>query len=113
MADDPIDLRLRALASAPRRDLLAALADGERGVGELADAADLSQPATSQHLRVLRDAGVVQVRAEGNRRLYAIDGSALDEVRQVLDRFWAGRLDALARRAEALTAEPPSSEATG
>ena len=85
-----------------RRRILELLADGEMPAGAIADAIhrdfDISQPAVSQHLKVLRDNGFTSVRPDGPRRLYAVDGTALRDVDEWLDgfrRFWAPRLDAL------------------
>jgi len=85
-----------------RRRLLELLAAGEQPAGALVDAlraeARISQPAVSQHLRVLRDARLVTARAEGTRRLYAVDAAGLDVVRLWLARFgdpFAQPLDAL------------------
>lgn len=85
-----------------RRRVLELLADGERSAGEVADVVrdefGISQPAVSQHLKVLRENGFATVRAEGTRRLYAVDGSGLQQVdawvRQ-FSGFWEQRLDAL------------------
>ena len=86
-----------------RRRILELLADGERSAGELGAVVQeefgISQPAVSQHLRVLRDNGFATVRAEGTRRLYAVDAAPLRQVDEWLDpyrRFWTQRLDALA-----------------
>ncbi|MFE5310896.1 ArsR/SmtB family transcription factor [Isoptericola sp. NPDC056605] len=91
-----------ALGDPVRRRLLELLAGGERPAGALVDAlraeTRISQPAVSQHLRVLRDARLVTVRAEGTRRLYAVDDAGLDVVRLWLARFddpFAQPLDAL------------------
>ena len=94
-----------ALGDPTRRRILELLADGEQSVGALHTALivdhPLSQPAVSQHLRVLRDAGLVAVRAEGNRRLYALDRAGLAEAAGWLDRLvdapttFAQPLDAL------------------
>src|SRR5436309_9621610 len=85
-----------------RRRILELLADGERSAGELGAVVQaefgISQPAVSQHLRVLRDNGFATVRAEGTRRLYAVDAAPLREVDQWLRRFegfWNQHLDAL------------------
>jgi DNA-binding transcriptional ArsR family regulator len=85
-----------------RRCLLELLADGERSAGELTSVVQerfgISQPAVSQHLRVLRENGFATVRAEGTRRLYAVDAGPLREVDAWLERyrhFWTSRLDAL------------------
>ncbi|QFG21534.1 helix-turn-helix transcriptional regulator [Actinomadura sp. WMMB 499] len=85
-----------------RRRILELLADGERTSGAITDVIraefGLSQPAVSQHLRVLRDSGFASVRAEGARRFYAVVPAPLSEVDAWLDRFrrlWEQRLDAL------------------
>jgi DNA-binding transcriptional ArsR family regulator len=75
--------------------------DVERTSSELADAAQLSRSAASQHLRVLRDAGLVHVRVDANRRLYRVDLARLAELRSFLDEFWGDRLEALKVTAEA------------
>jgi len=95
-----------ALGEPVRRRILELLADGERPVGPLVVAlrslAPISQPAVSQHLKVLLDAGLVSVRAAGTRRLYALDTEGLDAARVWLDRLadplapFAQPLDALA-----------------
>jgi DNA-binding transcriptional ArsR family regulator len=86
-----------------RRRILELMADGERSAGELGAVVQaefgISQPAVSQHLRVLRESGLAQVRPDGARRLYAVDPAPLQDVDQWLDRFrrsWDRRLDALA-----------------
>ncbi|MFI9761582.1 ArsR/SmtB family transcription factor [Streptomyces sp. NPDC051963] len=85
-----------------RRRILELLASGEQASGEISavirDEFGISQPAVSQHLRVLRESGFTSVRAEGTRRLYAVDAAPLREVDAWLDRFrgfWEQRLDAL------------------
>jgi DNA-binding transcriptional ArsR family regulator len=86
-----------------RRRILELLADGERSSGEVTERIraefGISQPAVSQHLRVLREAGFATVRAEGTRRLYAVEAAPLRDVDAWLDRFrafWTPHLDALA-----------------
>lgn len=86
-----------------RRRILELLADGERTAGEVTATIQaefgISQPAVSQHLRVLREHGFARVRPEGTRRLYAVEAEPLREVDAWLDgfrRFWEPRLDALA-----------------
>jgi DNA-binding transcriptional ArsR family regulator len=86
-----------------RRRILELLADGELTSGAVTEVVrrefGISQPAVSQHLRVLRENGFARVRAEGTRRLYAVDDQGLREVDEWLDRFrrfWSGHLDALA-----------------
>lgn len=86
-----------------RRRILELLTAGELSAGEITaeiqDAFGISQPAVSQHLRVLRESGFAAVRPEGPRRLYSVEPAPLQEVDEWLDRFrgfWEGRLDALA-----------------
>lgn len=86
-----------------RRRILELLVDGEMSAGAIGSAIQdefaITQPAVSQHLKVLRDNGFTSVRADGQRRLYAVDAAGLREVDEWLDgfrRFWAPRLDALA-----------------
>ncbi|WP_206340146.1 metalloregulator ArsR/SmtB family transcription factor [Blastococcus litoris] len=89
---------LAALADPVRRELVALLAHGEVAAGELAERFPVSRPAVSRHLRVLREAGLVTARAEGKRRLYALDPRPLRELDDWLEPYrdlWARRLDAL------------------
>lgn len=86
-----------------RRRILELLADGEQTAGAVSAAIQaefaISQPAVSQHLKVLRDNGFASVRPDGQRRLYAVDGTALRDVDEWLNsfrRFWTPHLDALA-----------------
>jgi DNA-binding transcriptional ArsR family regulator len=89
------DAALRALAHPHRRRMLQFVADHERTSSELAVRCRLSRPATSQHLKVLREADLVSVRADGNRRLYRAHAERVTEVLKMLDRFWGDRLGAL------------------
>lgn len=91
-----MDETLRALASPTRRAMLELVWDGERSSSEIADAVGATRPAASQHLKVLRDAGLVTVRVDGNQRLYRVDAERLAEVRRQLERFWGDRLGRLA-----------------
>ena len=89
---------LAALTDPTRRRIVELLADGEVAAGELAAEFAISRPAVSQHLAVLRDAGLVSVRAEGQRRLYSLDAAPLAELDAWLTpyrKFWANHLDAL------------------
>ena len=91
------------LAEPSRRQILDLLRDGERPVGELVERLRISQPGVSKHLRVLREAGLVAVRADGRRRLYGLDPAPLAEVDAWLApyrRHWGERLDALERHLE-------------
>ena len=88
------------LAEPNRRRILDLLRAEERPVGELVDALALSQPAVSKHLRVLRDAGLVEVRSEAQRRLYRVRADPLRAVDEWLEPYralWAARLDDLER----------------
>jgi DNA-binding transcriptional ArsR family regulator len=98
--EDAAEAALQAISHAGRRSMLRLASDRERTATELADAAGLSRSAASQHLKVLRDAGLVHVRADANRRLYRVDPGRLAELRAFLDDFWSGHLEALAATAE-------------
>jgi DNA-binding transcriptional ArsR family regulator len=93
---DPVD----AIAHPGRRTMLRVVMAREVPAGELANLVGLNQPAASQHLRVLRDAGLVDVRVDGPRRLYRASPEGLARLRAELDAFWAPRLGALRRAAE-------------
>jgi DNA-binding transcriptional ArsR family regulator len=99
--DERLEDAVRAMGHPGRRAMLSSARDGERTASELADAAGLSPSAASQHLRQLREAGLMVVRVDARRRLYHVDLARLAQVRAVLDSVWADRLDALAARAEA------------
>jgi DNA-binding transcriptional ArsR family regulator len=101
-----VEQALRAIANPRRRAMLELVWDAERTAGEIAELSGLSAPATSQHLRVLRDAGLVHVRAEGNRRLYRSDRERLADLRGALEAFWGARLEVLRDAAES-EAGPP------
>jgi DNA-binding transcriptional ArsR family regulator len=83
---------LRALADPRRRQMLELVWDRERSSSDLARSCRLSPPAASQHLKVLREADLVSVRSEGNRRFYRLRADRLAELRAMLDQFWGGRL---------------------
>ena len=76
------------LADRTRRAIVMQLADGERAVGELAATLPVSQPAVSQHLKVLKDVGLVSERAEGTRRIYRLNEAGVAALRDQLDTFW-------------------------
>src|SRR5262245_28718843 len=89
---------LTALADPTRRQIVEMLSHGERAAGDIADKFAISAPAISQHLKVLREARLVQVRGEAQRRIYAIGPAGLDDIEtwlQHVRRFWKGRLDVL------------------
>lgn len=100
LRSDAHDRAFRALAHAERRRLLRLIGPGERAVGDLAASTGASQPATSQHLKVLRDAGLVDVRVDGTRRLYSVDFRRVAELKSTLDAFWTDRLAVLKEVAE-------------
>ena len=85
---------LDALGDGTRRAIFERLADGPRPVGELARDLPVSRPAVSQHLKVLKDAGLVVDRPDGTRRLYQIDPTGVGELRAYLDQFWTKALAA-------------------
>jgi DNA-binding transcriptional ArsR family regulator len=85
---------LDALGDPTRRSIFERLRRGARSVTELADELPVSRPAVSQHLRVLKDAGLVRERRDGTRRLYRIDPDGLAEVRDYFDDFWSDVLAA-------------------
>jgi DNA-binding transcriptional ArsR family regulator len=89
-----------AIADPIRRRVLELVRDRDVPAGELASAFDVSRPAVSRHLRVLRDAGLVRERRSGRQRLYRANPEALGELREWLDAYWSGRLAALKRLAE-------------
>jgi DNA-binding transcriptional ArsR family regulator len=93
---------IRALAHPGRRAMLRLVWDEERPATELADAAGLSRSAASQHLKLLRDAGLITVRADATRRLYRADLNRVNQVASFLDDFWAAPLDRLKAAAEKL-----------
>ena len=100
-APDPMDLVAHALADGTRRTLLRLVRDDERAAGDLAAAIPhMSRPAVSQHLRVLHDAGLVSMRADGNRRLYRAEREGLTEMREFIDAMWSDRLAKLKQAAE-------------
>lgn len=92
-----------AIAEPNRRAILDLLRAGERPAGDLVDALGLSQPGVSKHLKLLREAGLVSMRPEGQRRLYRLEPAnlaALDNWISPFRSFWANRLDALAAHLE-------------
>jgi DNA-binding transcriptional ArsR family regulator len=89
-----------AISDPIRRRVLELVRDRELPAGELAAAFDVSRPAVSRHLRVLREAGLVHERRQGRLRLYRADLEPLAELRDWLDSYWSGRLAALKRAAE-------------
>jgi len=95
-----VDAAIAAIAHPARRHLLLLVRDAERTPSELADQVGLTRPATSQHLRVLRDVGLVSVRSRGGNRYYLADEERLEALRVHLEEFWLGRIGVLKRAAE-------------
>ena len=95
-----METALRAIAAPRRRRILVLVRDRELSAGEIAAHFDVSRPAVSQHLTVLREAGLVDERRNGTRRLYRARPEGLAELRAFLDGFWGERLVALKREAE-------------
>lgn len=91
---------LQVLAEPQRRKILSLVRDRERAAGEIAGHFDITFGAVSQHLSVLRDAGFVSVRKDGNRRLYRLDEDGLGGWRPVLEAMWSELLDDLAAAVE-------------
>jgi DNA-binding transcriptional ArsR family regulator len=89
-----------AISHPGRRAMLRLVLEEELPVGELADRLGVSQPAASQHLKVLRDAGLVRGRVDGRRRLYRVDIEGLERLRRELDAYWGPALAALKDAAE-------------
>jgi DNA-binding transcriptional ArsR family regulator len=91
---------LTALGDPTRRAIFERVADRPRAVGELAAELPVSRPAVSQHLKVLKDAGLVADRREGNRRIYQLDPDGVGALHAYLDRFWNRSLAAFKEAAE-------------
>jgi len=92
---------MAALADPTRRLVLEELRRGPQAVGRIAERLPVSRPAVSQHLKVLKEAGLVQERSEGTKRIYAIDPHGLSQIRQWLDHFWDEALESFKAEAEA------------
>jgi DNA-binding transcriptional ArsR family regulator len=90
---DTNGVALDALGDATRRSIFESLKSGPRSVGELAEGLPVSRPAVSQHLRVLKAAGLVSDRKDGTRRMYRIEPDGLARVRDYFDGFWSEGLD--------------------
>ena len=92
---------LDALGDPTRRTIFERLRRGPSAVGELAQGLPVSRPAVSQHLRVLREAGLVTEERQGTRRIYRLDPDGLAELRAAFDQFWTDALAGFAREAHA------------
>jgi DNA-binding transcriptional ArsR family regulator len=97
---------LTALGDPTRQAILDRLSHGPLAVGQLADVLPISRPAVSQHLKVLKDVGLVFDRQDGTRRLYQVDPEGLAELRRHLDGFWERSLAAFQERAQQDIAQP-------
>jgi DNA-binding transcriptional ArsR family regulator len=95
-----VEPALKALAEPRRRRILMLVRDGELSAGEIASHFEISRPAVSQHLTVLREAGLVDERRNGTRRLYRVRPEGLAELMEFLEGFWDERLEVLKRDAE-------------
>jgi DNA-binding transcriptional ArsR family regulator len=91
---------MRAIAEPRRRAILRLVRDEELSSGEIASHFDVTRPAVSQHLSVLKEAGLVNERRNGTKRLYRARPEGLVELREFLDELWGTRLEALKREAE-------------
>jgi DNA-binding transcriptional ArsR family regulator len=100
----PYEGMFEALGDPTRRAVFELLADGPHPVGELARRLPVSRPAVSQHLRVLRDAGLVADHPEGTRRVYSVNPDALEELRGYVEGFWQRALVSFKQHAEQETA---------
>ena len=94
--DDPI----RALAEPKRRAILELVASEELSAGEIAEHFDVTRPAVSQHLTVLRSAGLIVERRDGTKRLYRIQPEGISELRQFVENLWSSALDTARRLVE-------------
>src|SRR6266511_25014 len=95
-----MEAALKAIAAPRRRQILTLVRDGELSAGEIATHFAVTRPAVSQHLNVLKEAGLVSERRNGTRRLYRARPEGLAEVKAFLEEFWEDRLEALKREAE-------------
>jgi DNA-binding transcriptional ArsR family regulator len=102
-----MDAQLRALAGQTRRQILELVREHELAAGEIAAHFDVTRPAISQHLAVLRDAGLVAERRAGTRRLYRADSTGLVGLKEFVDRFWTTGLSRLKHEAEAEASRRP------
>jgi DNA-binding transcriptional ArsR family regulator len=95
-----VEAALKAIAAPRRRQILSLVRDGELSAGQIATHFDVTRPAISQHLNVLKEAGLVSERRNGTQRLYRARPEGLVEVKAFLEEFWDARLEALKREAE-------------
>jgi DNA-binding transcriptional ArsR family regulator len=95
-----MEAALKAIAAPRRRQILTLVRDGELSAGEIAAHFDVTRPAVSQHLTVLKEAGLVSERRNGTKRLYQARPEGLVQLKAFLDEFWGDRLEVLKREAE-------------
>jgi DNA-binding transcriptional ArsR family regulator len=95
-----VEAALKAIAAPRRRQILTLVRDGELSAGEIARHFDVTRPAVSQHLNVLKEAGLVSERRNGTKRLYRARPEGLAQLKAFLEEFWDQRLDALKAEAE-------------
>ena len=105
-----MEAALKAIAAPRRRQILSLVRDGELSAGEIAGHFDVTRPAVSQHLNVLKEAGLVSERRNGTKRLYRARPEGLAQLKAFLEEFWDERLDALKREAEREEAEKHGSD---
>lgn len=98
--EEQVNLAARAIAEPSRRAILGLVRKRERSAGEIASRFDVSRPAISQHLAVLREAGLLSERREGTRRFYRARAEGLAELARYLEGFWSERLERLRLAAE-------------
>jgi DNA-binding transcriptional ArsR family regulator len=96
-----MDTQLHAIADPTRREILRQLSAGEQSAGAIAALFDVTRPAVSHHLRVLRDAGLISVRRKAQSRIYSLDAAALDQLRARFNQFWDDALPRLKSVVEA------------
>jgi len=101
---------MAALADPTRRTVFERLRGGPRPVVEIARGLPVSRPAVSQHLRVLKEAGLVRERREGTRNFYSVDGDGLAELREYFENFWEEALAAFKEAAEKGATDEPADE---
>jgi DNA-binding transcriptional ArsR family regulator len=108
--DGLLDDAVKAIGHPGRRAMLRLAREGERTSSELAQTAALSPSAASQHLKILRDAGLLLVRIDAQRRLYRVDPQRLSEVKALLEDLWTDRLGVLKEQAESAAARDRDGE---
>jgi DNA-binding transcriptional ArsR family regulator len=95
-----MEAALKAIAEPRRRQILSLVRDVELSAGEIASHFDVTRPAVSQHLNVLKEAGLVSERRNGTRRLYRVRPEGLSDLKDFFEEFWDVRLETLKREAE-------------